>query len=81
MSGRFDASRLGPCVLPGRVRASTRRVPALALVGGGIFSVQFGSAVATKLFPTVGPGGAVLLRLVTAAIVLMAIWRPRRRPR
>jgi inner membrane transporter RhtA len=52
------------------------RVPSGALVLGGIASVQFGSAVATHLFATVGPAGAVLLRLVTASLVLVAIARP-----
>ena len=52
------------------------RTPPTALVVGGIASVQFGSAVATKLFGAVGPGGAVLMRLVFASLVLMAIWRP-----
>jgi inner membrane transporter RhtA len=55
------------------------RVPSGALVLGGIASVQFGSAVATHLFSSVGPSGAVLLRLVTASIVLVAIARPRLR--
>jgi inner membrane transporter RhtA len=53
------------------------RVPSGVLVLGGIASVQFGSAVATHLFASVGPGGAVLLRLVTASLVLIAIARPR----
>jgi inner membrane transporter RhtA len=53
------------------------RVPSGALVLGGIASVQFGSAIATHLFASVGPAGAVLLRLVTASIVLVAIARPR----
>lgn len=52
------------------------RTPSPALVLGGIASVQFGSAIATTLFARVGPGGAVLLRLVTASVVLMVIWRP-----
>jgi len=52
------------------------RVPSPALVVGGIASVQFGSAVATKIFGSVGPGGAVLLRLLTASIVLCAVTRP-----
>jgi inner membrane transporter RhtA len=52
------------------------RVPALALVGGGICSVQFGSAVATKLFGEVGSSGAVQLRLTTASIVLLLLFRP-----
>jgi inner membrane transporter RhtA len=53
------------------------RAPSPALVLGGIASVQFGSAVASTLFARVGPGGAVLLRLSTATIVLLALWRPR----
>ncbi len=44
---------------------------------GAIASVQFGAALATKLFNAVGPGGAVLLRLLSASIVLLAVWRPR----
>jgi inner membrane transporter RhtA len=47
------------------------------LVGGAICSVQLGSAVATKLFAQVGSSGAVLLRLASATIVLLALWRPR----
>jgi inner membrane transporter RhtA len=39
--------------------------------------VQFGAAIATKLFDSVGPGGAVLLRLASAALLLLALWRPR----
>jgi len=53
------------------------RVPAFGLVGVAIASVQFGSALASKLFSQVGPSGAVLLRLVSATIVLLALWRPR----
>jgi inner membrane transporter RhtA len=52
-------------------------VPGLALVGIGICSVQFGSAIAAKLFAHVGSSGAGLLRLASAAIVLTLIWRPR----
>ena len=48
------------------IAGALSRVPSPALVLGGIASVQFGSAIATKLFHSVGPGGAVLLRLVTA---------------
>jgi inner membrane transporter RhtA len=53
------------------------RAPSTVLVLGGITSVQFGSAIATTLFHRIGPGGAVLLRLLTASIVLLAVWRPR----
>jgi inner membrane transporter RhtA len=53
------------------------RVPSPALVLGAITSVQFGSAVATHLFASVGPAGAVLLRLIMASIVLIVLVRPR----
>lgn len=46
------------------------------LVLSAIASVQFGSAVATTLFKTIGPAGAVWLRLVFGMIVLVALWRP-----
>jgi inner membrane transporter RhtA len=53
------------------------RAPAITLVLGAIVSVQVGAAVATTLFDDLGPTGTVLLRLAFAAIVLIAIWRPR----
>jgi inner membrane transporter RhtA len=43
---------------------------------GAVVSVQLGSATATTLFDQVGPAGAVLYRLLFAAAVLLAIWRP-----
>ena len=48
------------------------RVPPTALVAAGAISVQFGAALATKLFSKVGPAGAVTLRLAIAAVVLLA---------
>jgi inner membrane transporter RhtA len=57
------------------------RTPSGVLVIGAIASVQFGSALATTLFDRIGPTGAVTLRLVSAAIVLVALWRPRWRHR
>ena len=55
------------------------RVPAPGLVLVGIASVQVGAAFATKLFVHLGPAGTVLLRVLFAAIVLWAAWRPRPR--
>src|ERR1700722_16519378 len=52
---------------------SLDRTPALGLVSVGAISVQFGAALATKLFHRVGPSGAVALRLVIAAIILAAL--------
>jgi inner membrane transporter RhtA len=62
-------------------RSLLSRAPSTGLVLCAIASVQFGSALAATLFGRVGPGGAVLLRLVSASIVLLAIWRPRIRGR
>jgi inner membrane transporter RhtA len=64
-----------------RDRGLLSRAPSGALVLSAIVSVQLGSALATKLFAQVGPSGAVLLRLASAAIVLVAVWRPRLRAR
>jgi inner membrane transporter RhtA len=57
------------------------RVPSPALVLGAIASVQIGAAIATTLFDQIGPAGAVLLRLFSAALLLLAAWRPRLRGR
>jgi inner membrane transporter RhtA len=51
-------------------RPQLDRPPALALVATGAVSVQFGAALATRLFDRVGPAGAVTLRLVIAALLL-----------
>jgi inner membrane transporter RhtA len=57
----------------------TNRLPAPALVLAGIASVQLGAAFATKLFVHLGPAGTVLVRVLFAAVVLCAVWRPRLR--
>jgi inner membrane transporter RhtA len=51
--------------------------PAPLLVLGAVASVQTGAAIAKNLFPDVGPGGTVLLRLASAALLLLAVSRPR----
>jgi inner membrane transporter RhtA len=58
------------------VNGGDRRASAVVLVLGGAISVQSGAAVATELFDELGPVGTVMLRLLFAAIVLAAIWRP-----
>ncbi len=76
-----DAStimRRCPSPDPTRRQTTTGRTPAVAMVLGGIFSVQLGSALVTTVFDDLGPGGAVLLRTFFAAIVLIALWRPAR---
>src|SRR5436309_1125104 len=60
----------------GKPRSVFDQVPAPGLVVVGIGSVQVGAAFAIKLFDHLGPAGTVLLRVLFAAIVLCAIWRP-----
>jgi inner membrane transporter RhtA len=59
-------------------RPQLDRPPALALVAAGAVSVQFGAALATRLFDRVGPAGAVTLRLVIAALLLAVPFLVRR---
>jgi inner membrane transporter RhtA len=49
---------------------------AVGLTMTAVLSVQTGSALATHLFATAGPGGASFLRLAFGAIILLAVWRP-----
>ncbi|MFD6423013.1 DMT family transporter [Streptomyces sp. NPDC060198] len=49
----------------------------VALVVGGVVSVQFGSAVAALLMPRAGAFGVVTLRLLVAAAVLLVVCRPK----
>jgi len=51
--------------------------PAPLLVLAAVASVQSGAAVAKDLFPDVGPGGAVLLRIGLAALLMLAVARPK----
>jgi len=55
-------------------RAERRAAAGLVLIG--VASVQFGSALATRVFDEVGPAGTVLMRTVFAAAILGAFWRP-----
>jgi inner membrane transporter RhtA len=52
------------------------RVPPTGLVLAAVASVQFGAALAKTLFDDLGPGGTVFLRVLFAAAVLLALWRP-----
>ena len=53
------------------------RVPAPLLVLASIASVQVGSAIAKTLFDDLGAAGATLLRVGLAALLLLAVVRPR----
>jgi inner membrane transporter RhtA len=66
-----------PTGQPGRFN----RIPAVWLVVTGIFSVQFGAAIAKHLFPIVPPTAMVWLRLATSTVVFVIFARPRFRGR
>jgi inner membrane transporter RhtA len=66
--------------------AVSDRAPAQALKAGGggvplvlvaITSLQFGAALAGTIFDETGAAGTALLRSLFAALILVAIWRPR----
>jgi inner membrane transporter RhtA len=78
-SGRLPGRALprrGLSAVAGRMLGS---VPPTGLLLGGIISVQFGATLAKGLFPLVGPAGTAGLRLLFAAGMLLAFWRPRLR--
>lgn len=56
--------------------AVSRVLVALVAVVVAMASVQTGASFAKQLFPAVGAAGTSALRLVFAALVLCAIWRP-----
>ena len=58
-------------------RAAPFRPPAAALVAASGVSSQCGAALATKLFPQVGPSGTLTLRLAFATLALVLMARPR----
>jgi inner membrane transporter RhtA len=53
----------------------------VGLVVTAVASLQFGAGFAATLFDDLGPAGAAFLRLLVAAAVLLALWRPRLRGR
>jgi inner membrane transporter RhtA len=53
------------------------RADGVVLVIAAVTSLQFGAGFAVTLFDELGPAGAAFLRLAIAAVVLVAIWRPR----
>jgi len=65
--------------MPGRVLVKGERAQGVALVVAGVATAQFGAGFAVTLFDELGPAGAAFLRLFFAALVLVAVWRPRLR--
>ena len=58
-------------------RAHLSSTPAPLLVVGAVVSVQVGAALSKHVIDDVGPAAATTLRLVFAALILAAIWRPK----
>ena len=52
------------------------RIPPPLLVLAAVSSVQLGGAFAKTLFDEIGPGGTAFLRVLFAALILAALWRP-----
>ncbi len=60
-------------------RRTTYALP-LAAVGLSILSVQIGATFAKRLFPFIGATGTTTLRQVLSALILLALFRPWRKP-
>ncbi|NNN45157.1 MULTISPECIES: DMT family transporter [Vibrio] len=57
----------------------TQKYPILIAVGYlliAMMAIQSGSSLAKQLFPIVGPGGTVALRISLAALILLTVFRP-----
>ena len=61
--------------------SDARRLTGVGLVVLGAVTAQVGAAFAVELFDELGPAGAAFGRLAFAAVILVAIWRPRLRGR
>jgi len=72
----MDADRLGAH----HATMFGKRALPFGSVLGSIVSVQIGAALAKGLFPIVGAQGAVTMRVSLAALILLTIWRPWRKP-
>jgi inner membrane transporter RhtA len=74
---RAPAQAVAPPAPAGRGIAALEPIPPVLLVIAGATSIQFGAALAATLFDDLGPAGTSLVRLGFAAVILVALWRPR----
>lgn len=72
-----SAKPLPAPVVPATPKSTTVSLPPWSLVVIAVISVQVGAAVAKGLFGTAGTSGVVFLRTALAAVLFIAIWRPR----
>jgi inner membrane transporter RhtA len=80
-AGRHEAARVRSAADDRSATGHRPAVPAIWLVLIGIVSVQIGSAVAKSLFDQLTPTALVWIRLLTSAVVLGLLARPRLRRR
>jgi inner membrane transporter RhtA len=66
-----------PTLAPARGGGLLRSLPPVVLVLGSISSTQVGAALAKDIFPILGTRATVFLRVASAAILLVAVARPR----
>ncbi|MFJ3880575.1 EamA family transporter [Streptomyces sp. NPDC090077] len=80
-SAAASAATASTAALPRLLRHPAGRgtLGGVGLVLAGTLSVQFGSAFAALLFPRAGALGTVALRVTFAAVLLLAVARPRLR--
>jgi inner membrane transporter RhtA len=71
------AFRSSPSKRAGWVGASMRATPPPVLVLLSMTSVQVGAALAKGLFSSIGPAGAVFLRVGLGALIFLVLWRPK----
>jgi inner membrane transporter RhtA len=66
-----------PTIAPARGGGILRSLPPVVLVLGSISATQIGAALAKDIFPIIGTRPTVFLRVASAALLLLAVARPR----
>ena len=59
------------------VRGIDRTTSAVVLIVMAVIMVQVGAAFGKSLFAGLGPWGATFVRLASAAIIMLVVYRPR----
>lgn len=72
-----DIAPVGAASSGGMPRPGGVPLTPILFIIGSCFSLQFGAALATQLFPAIGSWGTTALRLGLAALVLLVVVRPK----